>query len=187
LIIYFAISIYYAIILNMNPATAILPDTPDSLKEIIIALQGEIVELRARHDKETSFLHEQIQLLRAQLFGRKSEKYIPTDGPQLLPLFDMPEPADDEDENAEKIHVPGHTRKKHGRKPLPEELPRVEEVHDIDNKICACGCELKRIGEKKSPSSLISSRHKFRLSVIYVPSMPVRPVKELKMTVPQLR
>ena len=134
----------------MNSATAILPDTPDSLKEIIIALQGEIVELQARHDKETSLLHEQIQLLRAQLFGRKSEKFIPADGPHPLPLFDMPEPVDDEDDNAEEIHVPGHTRKKCGRKPLPEELPRVEEVHDIDNKICACGCELKRIGEEVS-------------------------------------
>lgn len=133
----------------MNSDLATLPDTPDSLKEIVIAQHGEIVELRTRYDKETGILREQIQLLRAQLFGRKSEKFIPADGPQPLPLFDMPEPVDEEEE-AEEVHIPGHTRKKRGRKPLPEELPRVEEVHDIDNKICACGCELKRIGEEVS-------------------------------------
>ena len=133
----------------MNLDVATLTDTPDSLKEIVIALQDEIVELCARYDKENSLLREQIQLLRAQLFGRKSEKVIPADGPQPLPLFDMPESVDDEEE-AEEIHVPGHTRKKRGRKPLPEELPRIEEVHDIENKICACGCGLKRIGEEVS-------------------------------------
>ena len=70
----------------MNSDAVTLPDAPDSLKEIVIAQQGEIVELRTRYDKETSLLREQIQLLRARLFGRKSEKVIPADGPQPLPL-----------------------------------------------------------------------------------------------------
>ena len=63
----------------------------------------------------------------------------------------MPEPAE-EDEAEEKIDVPAHARRKRGRKPLPEALPRVEVVHDIDDadKICACGCELTRIGEEVS-------------------------------------
>ncbi len=129
-----------------------LPDTPDSLKKIVIDLQGDILALRTRHDKKTSILHEQIRLLRAQLFGRKSEKVIPTDGPQPLPLFDMPEAAADDDEPEEEIPVPGHTRKKGGRKPIPKEFPRVEVIHDIDDadKVCACGCGLKRIGEEVS-------------------------------------
>jgi len=128
----------------MNPDVATLPDNPTLLKQML-------VDFRNRYDKETGILLEQIQLLRAQLYGRKSEKLIPADGPQPLPLFDMPEPMDDE-EDAEKVHVPGHTRKKRGRKALPEELPRVEEVHDIDDadKFCPCGCELKRIGEEIS-------------------------------------
>ena len=136
----------------MNSDVATLPDTPDSLKEIVTDLQGEIADLRDLYDKETSILREQIRLLRAQLFGRKSEKNIPADGPQPLPLFDMPEPADDGTGAEEDIHVPAHNRKKRGRKPLPEDLPRVEEVHDIDDadKICGCGCDLKRIGEEVS-------------------------------------
>ncbi len=72
-------------------------------------------------------------------------------GPETLPLFDMPEPAD-EDEPEGKVHVPAHDRRKRGRKPLPEDLPRFEVVHDIDDadKICACGCQLTRIGEEVS-------------------------------------
>ncbi len=131
---------------------ATLPDAPGVLKEIVTDLHGEITDLRDRHDKETGILREQIQLLRAQLFGRKSEKVIPADGPQQLPIFDMPEPADGESEEKDEIHISSHDRKKRGRKALPEGLPRVERIHDIDDadKICACGCELIRIGEEVS-------------------------------------
>ena len=135
----------------MNPTVATLPDTPDALKEIVSDLHQEIADLRNLYDKETGILREQIQYLRDQLFGRRSEKSIPVDGPQPLPLFDLPEPEGRED-TAEEIHVPAHNRKKRGRKPLPPDLPRVEKVHDIDeaDKVCGCGCELKRIGEETS-------------------------------------
>ena len=40
--------------------------------------------------------------------------------------------------------------KKTGRKPLPQALPRIEVIHDIDEsqKQCACGCQLTRIGQE---------------------------------------
>ena len=46
--------------------------------------------------------------------------------------------------------VPEHTRRRPKRKPLPEDLPRVEVIHDLneEEKICACGAELSRIGEE---------------------------------------
>ena len=133
----------------MNIDAVTLPNTPTDLKEIIVGLHSQIAGLREAHDKETGILLEQIRHLRAQLFGRKSEKI--QGGPQTLPLFDMPEPAEEE-EAEEGVHIPAHTRKKRGRKPLPENLPRVERIHDIDDaeKICACGCELSRIGEEIS-------------------------------------
>ncbi len=129
-----------------------LPDSPDLLKEFVLDLQKELGSLRKMYDKENEFLREQIRLLRAQLYGRKSEKIIPVDGPQPLPLFDMPEPEGLDQEPEEEIQVPGHTRKKRGRKPLPDNLPRVEKVHDIreEDKVCSCGCKLKRIGEETS-------------------------------------
>jgi len=52
----------------------------------------------------------------------------------------------------ETVVVEKHTRKKTGRKPLPDNLPREEVVHDIpeEEKVCACGCQLTRIGEEVS-------------------------------------
>jgi len=73
----------------MNSSAATLPDSPAALKGIVGDLHEKITDLRSRHDKETSILLEQISLLRAQLYGRKSEKIIPEDGPKPLPLFDM--------------------------------------------------------------------------------------------------
>jgi transposase len=139
----------------MNFDTVTLPDNPGVLKEIVVDLHGQLADLRALFDKETDILLEQIRLLRAQIYGRKTEKIELKDGPTLLPLFDMPEPEDiedDDDEDEDGIHVPAHTRKRGGRKPLPKDLPRIEQVHDIDDadKICSCGCELSRIGEETS-------------------------------------
>ncbi|MFC1524728.1 IS66 family transposase zinc-finger binding domain-containing protein, partial [Thermodesulfobacteriota bacterium] len=127
----------------MTSSTSALPDDPELLKQIIVDLQG-------RYDQETGLLLEQIRLLRAQLYGSKSEKEFDGTQAQFLPLFDMPEP--EVSDSGEKSEVPAHTRKKSGRKPLPEELPRVEVVHDLadEEKICSCGSELSRIGEEVS-------------------------------------
>jgi len=123
-----------------------LPDNTDSLKRII-------VDLQERYDKETGLLLEQIRHLRDKLFGRKSDK-VAAGTAVPLPLFDMPEPEDEvlPAAEAEEIQVPAHTRKKCGRKALPENLPRVEVVHDLPaaEKVCRCGCELSRIGEEVS-------------------------------------
>ncbi|MCP4342743.1 MAG: IS66 family transposase [Desulfobulbaceae bacterium] len=120
-----------------------LPDDAPQLKQML-------VDFQEHYDKETGILLEQISHLHAQLFGRKSEKIKHEDGPQPLPLFDMPEPVGNDDEEA--IPVPAHNRRKRGRKVLPEIFPRIERIHDIADadKICGCGCDLSRIGEEVS-------------------------------------
>jgi transposase len=135
----------------MNFDTSSLPDDTEHLKQIIVSLGEDFTDLQKRYDKETCILLEQIRHLRAQLFGRKSEKGPSGASAQPLPLFDMPEPEPSEDSEQE-VQVPAHTRKKRGRKPLPENLPRIEVVHDIadDEKVCGCGSEMSRIGEEVS-------------------------------------
>ncbi len=129
--------------MNINAST--LPDDSNKLKEMLLDFQEH-------YDRQTGILLEQISLLRAQLYAPKTEKHIPGDGPQPMSLFDMPEPEPDEEAQEEVIHVPAHDRKKRGRKPLDENLPRVEEVHDLspEEKICGCGAELSQIGEEVS-------------------------------------
>ncbi|MFT5562345.1 MAG: transposase [Litorivivens sp.] len=49
--------------------------------------------------------------------------------------------------------MPAHERKRTGRKPLPEDLPRVDVIHDLADadKVCPHdGTALKLIGEKTS-------------------------------------
>lgn len=142
----------------MTSAASTLPDNPDDLKKIIAELQNshatELEKLRNRHDAQMRLLEEQVRHLYNKLFGPKSEKSrYGEESPQLC-LFDMPEPDPDSSDGAEKevIEVDQHTRRKKGRKPLPDTLPRVEIIHDIDEqeKVCHCGSELSRIGEEVS-------------------------------------
>jgi transposase len=123
----------------MSNAARTLPDDPEELKQIILATER-------RYEKENDLLREQIRLLQARMFGKKSEKGTADSGMQL-PLFDMPEP--EMEPEPEQVEVPPHQRKKPGRKKLPESLPRETIVHDIaeQDKICSCGATLTRIGE----------------------------------------
>ena len=136
----------------MNSSPATLPDDPQMLRDMVLELQQKLVDTKAYYDREMGILIEQIKLLRQQMFGRKSEKiFTPPPNVHIQTLFDMPEPEDLEDE-AEEIVIPAHTRKKRGRRRLPEDLPRIEVVHDIpeEEKVCSCGCMKKRIGEEVS-------------------------------------
>lgn len=119
-----------------------------------VSAMPEFDELRLdleRLKQENELLREQVRLLRAQLFGRKSERFGLPDGSQLL-LFDELLAGIGKAEEPETIEVPAHTRKKVGRKPLPEDLPRVDVIHDIsdEEKVCGCGCTKSRIGEEVS-------------------------------------
>jgi len=127
-------------------------------------LRGQLQ--RAEH--ENDLLHEQLRLLRSQLYGRKSERLSAASGFTQLMLFDEPAAAAEEKAEATKrVNVPAHSRKKAGRKPLPADLPRVEIVHDVaeQDKICGCGSVKSRIGEEVLeqldiiPSSIQVLRH----------------------------
>jgi transposase len=130
-----------------------LPDDIDALKEII----SNLSKITNRYEKEIQYLEEKNSLLLQKLFGRKSEKITPEDILQGR-LFDEVESFSnpDKDKTEEEVEavtvVPSYTRKKRGRKPLPESLPRVDVIHDIteEEKQCACGCEMKQIGEDVS-------------------------------------
>ena len=108
-----------------------LPDSIEGLKE-----------LAHRYEVENDILREQVRLLKAQLFGRKTEKHSPDmdDGQALL--FNEAEAfSSDKKGVKEEVEIKAYKRKKRGRRPLPADLPRVDVIHDIseEEKICACG------------------------------------------------
>lgn len=141
-----------------------LSDDPAELKQIIDCLADN----RRRDQERIQYLEEYVRLLKNELFGPKTEKRPVVDDKQLM-LFNEAEAAEpaEADKAAETVTVPTHSRRKHGRKPLPADLPRVDVIHDLDEseKVCACGCQLKRIGKETCekldyiPAKLQVERH----------------------------
>jgi transposase len=136
----------------MDEAADQIPELPDDiagLKALVLDYHSEKKVLTVR----IKVLEEQLALLRHKQFGARSEKA----SPDQISLFNEaevtakePPPAEDED-TEDEITVPEHKRKKSGRKPIPDNLPRVRVEHDIPEaeKLCPCGSgnERPRIGE----------------------------------------
>lgn len=113
----------------------------------VAELEAEV----ARLSVENEALHDELEALKRRFFGRSSEQI---DGDDQGQLFDEPD-GEENGESLEPIHrseVRSHTRRNGGRKPLPGHLEREEVVLDIpdDEKRCACGHELTKIGEEVS-------------------------------------
>ena len=129
----------------MDIDTAHLPDDVEELKSLF-------VETQQNYESTIKLMEEQIRLLRQQMFARKSEKLArEVDTGQLL-LFNEVEQVGSENAEQESIEVPAHARRRGKRKPLPEDLPRVELIHDLseEEKQCACGAEKSWIGTETS-------------------------------------
>lgn len=115
----------------------------------------DLLQKEKAYQSEINILKEQVKYLQNQLFGSKSDKK-PVDSKQVqLSLFDSPQedfPIGDQLEKDDEIEIPSHKRKKRGRRAIPENLPRIEVIHDVDesDKICECGCLKERIGEEES-------------------------------------
>ena len=118
-----------------------LPDDVDALKALVAAQAAQNDQLLAqkqagdqenvRLNAKVLTLQEQLNLALARRYAASSEKL----SPDQVNLFDEAEcdanPEVDEEDDTETISVPAHTRKKRGRKPLPDTLPRVEVIHEI--------------------------------------------------------
>ncbi|MFZ8985164.1 MAG: IS66 family transposase [Steroidobacteraceae bacterium] len=126
-----------------------MPTSPDQLPDDVNALKALLTEQVARNaqleaekqasDQENArlgakvlSLQEQLNLALARRYAASSEKL----SPDQIRLFDEAEvdvldDAIDEVEQDDVVEVPAHTRKKRGRKPLPDTLHRVEVIHEI--------------------------------------------------------
>ena len=128
------------------------PDIESAIKQIG-ALQNEALVLRQLITQQ----QEEIRILKERQFGRKSEKFSAEDIRQGR-LFNEAEmfatsPRGEEARETVRIAKTVYTRRKRGRKPLSEQLARVEVVVDIgedERKAVPEGYELVRIGEETS-------------------------------------
>lgn len=128
-------------------SAADLPDDVNALKRLIVAQAAR----EHAYETELQCLREQLKLLLAKRYGPSSEKV----SPDQLRLFNEAESDTEsapEEEPAAAIPVAAHERRRGGRKPLPDTLPRVRIEHDLPDleKRCSCGCDLTRIGAETS-------------------------------------
>jgi transposase len=126
-----------------------LESADEDVRTYIRALKSESDARIHALEQQVALLLEELSLARHKRFGRSSEHQ---DSGPSLPFFSdellaqSPSPTVDE-----TVMVAEHERKKSGRKKLDPDLPRVETVIDIsdEEKVCACGAPLVRIGTEK--------------------------------------
>jgi transposase len=113
-------------------ARTAMSSSVEELQEVVARQQATIDEQAAL----ISFYREWKRLIDSQRFGSKSERFSDAQG-QWFNEAEL-EAASSEAVEVEEICVPAHTRKKSGRRPLPDFLPVHEVLHDLsdDEKIC---------------------------------------------------
>jgi len=126
----------------------------ETLRKEVTYLKSTLQEKAATiesQEMEIKRLEMEVRLLRQKMYGPKSERRVVVEPDVQGRLFNEAEAAAEEEGTEEKEVIQYERRKKKGgRRPLPENLPRIEQVHDIseDEKVCKCGSRLSRIGEE---------------------------------------
>jgi transposase len=128
----------------MDVDLAELPEEVDELKQLIGSLSAEYEKSLLDHQNAYRVLEEKYLALTQLLFGRSSEKLSEEDHRQMR-LFNEAEDGGDEQHSAvpeaePQIEVAAHTRTKRGRKRASEDLPRVDERHELSEQERCCPC-----------------------------------------------
>ena len=145
----------------MDVALEQLPDDINALKRMVGEQQAVIEQhqrtitdhLETLCAKQTVIerLEEQLRLLKQRQFGKRSEKFP---GQAELQFFNEAELLELEarlaEPDVETVQVPAHSRRRATPRALPEELPRIEVIHDLPeaDKRCGCGRTLEHIGDE---------------------------------------
>ena len=131
----------------MHEAANNLPKDIDGLTSLVHQLQRENAQKSQQLQQHAQFINqllEQIKLARHQHFGTRSERFSLD---QMALVFNEAEVAaaehditDGEDVDgptkSETQSVSSYRRAKGGRRPLPADPPRVEEVHELSDDAC---------------------------------------------------
>jgi hypothetical protein len=138
---------------------------PQQLRQALLALMTEVAakdELLARRDREVAFkqalidkLTHENAILKRLRYALSSETFcagvsaeqkslleetLDTDIAQLAAEIEQAEAAAEGAKDKKAKQTPK-------REPLPPQLPRRDVHHEPENTACACGCDMKRIGQ----------------------------------------
>ena len=139
----------------MRSAPNPLPNDIETLQALVIAHADKNAQLTAENQRikaQVLTLTEQLNLAIAKRYAASSEKI----SPDQIRLFNEAEingdtnPSVGAEDAAAAMTIAAHTRKKTGRKPLPDTLPRVEVIHTLPETERHCphdGAVLAEIGD----------------------------------------
>ncbi len=143
----------------MKKTPAQLPDDVETLKRMLLERDKRIAKLETLTQKLTERVQrfeEVLNIAQHQRFSPSSETYegdgqVFNEAEQLAET----EPEEPAEEDASTLEATADKPAKAPTKPrrprIAPELPRIEVLHDIDNKTCTCcGNELHRMGEEVS-------------------------------------
>jgi transposase len=142
---------------HIDPIPDDLPTCQELLRTLLMRLRDlerqldEFVATTEELQRTYACLKEEHLVLQRMLFGPRRERLPEAPGQQHL--FDdsaPPPPPDESDPRAADEESPSRKRKKgHGRRQIPDHLPRKDVPHDVSpaEKVCDCGREKSRIGE----------------------------------------
>ena len=131
-------------------------------RQAVLALMAEVAakdELLARERRESAFkqalidkLTHELAVLRRLKFAVTSEKFCAGMSAEQKSLLEETLDTDiaelaTEIEQAEDQQRQTKTKDRPKREPLPPQLPRRDIHHEPQNTACACGCQMKRIGQ----------------------------------------
>ncbi len=114
----------------------------DALRQLLIAQDRELTWRQTKIDQLT---HE-LSLHKRWRVGVKTER-LAAEQAQLFEETVEADLAAMTEELEQLSGKPASAKGQAKRKPLPPELPRTEIRHEPDSTFCACGCQMKRIGE----------------------------------------
>jgi transposase len=152
-------------------ATGLPPTDAEHLPDDVATLKGMVLELLASlydRDRNIEGLQHRINLLLHRLYGPRGERFDPN---QLLLFVEMAASQDTAQEAATEPPVPSKPQRRcrpHGRRRLPENLPREPRHHELSEaeRLCPnCGKLRIDIGTDRSeqldyrPASLFVVEH----------------------------
>lgn len=146
----------------MHDTADTLSNDPEMLKELLLSERVRHLETKERCRQ----LEAMLASLRRQQFGPRSEQMS---SDQMNLALEDAEVAKSVEKPEEAIQTQSLERKRKrntNRGHLPAHLPREEHTLEPESTMCACGCEMQRIGEDRSERlDIIPARYKVVVSV----------------------
>jgi transposase len=153
---------------NLAACHELLRQQQQAQQQLHHTAEEQAETIQQQHQQIEKLRHE-LELFRRYLFGQRRERFV--EDPAQGRLFELEDDAGSEDPppvSSESDEPTTHRRRGHGRRRLPDSLPRRRIIHELDehDRLCPCCGKLRvKVSEEISeqlefqPASLYVKQH----------------------------